>query len=111
MTNKIQLSDSNVSYSQVKETDLLKDNFESSIEEFTTYYHIDCLQDVREKLVRMYLLKLEGKTIGYVTLTMTHIKHNATESIREKQVNGNIPALLIRCLAQLAQFEYNLNIF
>ena len=89
----------NVTFYKVQATDLLDDDFESTIEEFTNYYHIDCLQDIRERLAQVYLLKLSGKVIGFVTLAMAHIPPNATKEIRAKEVNGNIPALLISHLA------------
>ena len=105
MSNKINYADSNVTYYQVKETDFLNDGFESNIEEFTKYYNTDCLQDVREKLVHMYLLKLDDTIVGYVTLAMAHIRHDATEAIKNKEVNGNIPALLISHLAVHKNFQ------
>lgn len=99
MSQKINFDDDNVEYYQVEETDLLNDGFESDVDEFTTYYRVDCLQDVREKLVHMYLLKLNSSVVGYVTLAMAHIRHDATEQIKAKEINGNVPALLISHLA------------
>ena len=94
-----------VEYCQVKENDLPDDNFESRVEEFTEYYCTDSLQDIREKLVRMYFIKYLRHVIGYVTLTMAHIRHDATDPIKAKQVNGNIPALLISHLAVHKDFQ------
>ena len=37
---KIDFSKHDVRYSKISESDLLDDGFESSVEEFTTYYHI-----------------------------------------------------------------------
>ncbi len=42
--------------------------------------------------------------MGYVTLAMAHIRPDATEEIKEKRVNGNIPALLISHLAVRKDF-------
>ncbi len=90
---------------QVKDTDLLEDDFASDEKEFTDYYHIDALQDVRERLVRMYILKINGAVLGYVTLAMAHIRNDATEEIKNKEVNGTIPALLISHLAVRQRYE------
>ena len=99
------LDKNSIEYCQVKENDLPDNNFESCVEEFTEYYCTDSLQDIREKLVRMYLIKHRTRVIGYVTLAMAHIRHDATEPIKAKQVNGNIPALLISHLAVHKDFQ------
>ncbi len=97
--SKIDFTTIDYEYYKVPNTDPLDDDFKSEIQEFTDYYHRDSLQDIREKLVQMYVLKIEGKVMGYVTLAMTHIRNDVTEAIKEKDVNGTIPALLISHLA------------
>ena len=95
----------NAEYYQVKENELLDGLFESDIDEFTEYYRIEYLYDVREKLVCMYLIKFNEVVLGYVTLTMTHIRSDATKKIEAKEVNENIPALLISHLAVHKDFQ------
>lgn len=73
--------------------------FKSSVEEFTEYYHKNSFYDMQERLVRMYVAKHDRRVVGYVTLAMAHIRPDATKEIKEKEVNGNIPALLISHLA------------
>ena len=100
MTRKIVFTKYNTIISKVKESDMLvKDSFESSIVEFTEYYHIDCFQDIREKLVQMYRIKYNGIVVGYVTITLAHIRPDATKQIKSKEINNNIPAILISHLA------------
>ena len=48
---KIDFSKHDVRYSKISESDLLDDGFESNVEEFTTYYHINMLGDVRERVL------------------------------------------------------------
>ena len=99
------MDDASVEYYQVKESDLPDGNFESSVEEFTEYYRTDSMQDVRERLVRMYIIKHRKHVVGYVTFAMAHIGHDATESIKAKEINGTVPALLISHLAVHKNFQ------
>ena len=96
---KIDFSKHDVRYSKVSESDLLDDGFESSVEEFTTYYHIDMLGDIRERIVRTYRMILDGTVVGYVTVSLAHLKPDATRAIKKKETTSNIPALLISHLA------------
>lgn len=89
----------------VKEGEMPDDGFGSSVEEFTDYYHTDSLQDIRERLVRMYVAKHSNRVVGYVTLAMAHLRHDATDEIRAKEINGSIPALLISHLAVHKNFH------
>lgn len=73
--------------------------FKSNVEEFTEYYHKNSFYDMQEKLVRMYVAKHDRRVVGYVTLAMAHLRSDATKEIKEKEVDGNIPALLISHLA------------
>ena len=59
---------------------------------------------MRERLVRIYVVKRGERVAGYVTLAMAHIRPDATEEIKEKEVNVNIPALLISHLAVRKDF-------
>ena len=95
---KFLFSDDDTAYYQAEESDV-PEEFESSVGEFTDYYRMDSLQDMRDRLVRMYVTKRGGRVVGYVTLAMAHIGPDATEEIRKKEVNVNIPALLISHLA------------
>lgn len=95
----------NLVYYKVKESDLLDTTFESDIDEFTQYFHIESLNDIREKLVQMYLIKASEKVLGYVTLAMAHIRPDATKEIKTKEVYGNIPSLLISHLAVRKGFQ------
>ena len=88
-----------IEYAQVSEFDLLDDGFESSVEEFTTYYHINMLGDVRERLVHAYRMILDGVVVGYVTVLLAHLESDATKAIKAKETTSNIPALLISHLA------------
>ena len=99
MSAKINFDTANVEYFQIEESDLLDDDFESDIDEFTQYYHMECLSDVRERIVHAYFIKVDGVNMGYVTLAMAHIRNNATEAIKSKEINGNVPALLISHIA------------
>ena len=50
----------------------------------------------------MYVIVYNGnkkKVLGYVTLAMAHIRHDAIEKAKSKEIHGNIPALLISHLA------------
>jgi predicted N-acetyltransferase YhbS len=96
---KIDFNSVEYEYHKVADGEMLDDDFKSEEQEFTDYYHVDSLQDVRERLVRLYLLKIDGKIMGYVTLAMAHIRNDATPEIESKQINGTIPALLISHLA------------
>lgn len=88
----------------VTEGEMPDDIFESGAEEFTDHYRTESLQDIRERLVRVYVAK-RGNLVGYVTLAMAHLRHDATDEIRAKEVNGNIPALLISHLAVHKNFH------
>ena len=92
---KIDFSKHDVEYPQVSESDLLDDGFESSVEEFTAYYHINKLGDVRKRIVRVYRMVLDGTVVGYVTVSLAHLKPDATRAIKTKETTSNIPALLI----------------
>ena len=96
---KIDFSRHRIRYSQVSDFDLLDDGFESGVEEFTTYYHINMLGDVRERIVQAYRMVLDGTVVGYVTVSLAHLKPDATRAIKAKEITSNIPALLISHLA------------
>ena len=96
----------NSNYRIVKiETEQRDKKFEFSINEFTEYYHIQSVFDVQHKLVRLYEFRLDDKTIGFITLAMAHIRPTATVEIKEKEINGNIPALLISHLSVHKDFQ------
>lgn len=86
-------------YYQVQESDLLDDGFECDEDEFTKYYHDIALSDVREQIIRMYLLKVEGEVMGFVTVAAAHIRNDATDETKTKEICTTIPALLISDLA------------
>ena len=69
------------------------------MEEFTAYYHINKLGDVRERIVRVCRMVLDGTVVGYVTVSLAHLKPDATRAIKTKETTSNIPALLISHLA------------
>ena len=81
------------------ESQLLEYVFESNVDEFNSYYNMDALQDIREELVKMYVIKMGKLVLGYVTVAMGHLKSDTTKEMKEKMINGNIPALLISHLA------------
>ncbi len=60
---KFLFSVGDTTYCQVEESDI-PEEFESSVGEFTGYYRTDSLQDMRERLVRMYVVKLGGRPWG-----------------------------------------------
>ncbi len=99
MSDKPQPANDSMIFDMVKEDSTFDDIFESSVKEFTDYYRIQGQYDVQERLVSMYVAKRGDKVVGYVTLAMAHLKHDATDEIRAKEINGNIPALLISHLA------------
>lgn len=99
MPDKPQPANDVLIFDGVKEEDMPDDGFESNVKEFTDYYHTHSLFDVRERLARMYVAKRGARVVGYVTIAMAHIKHDATCEIKAKGVNGDIPALLISHLA------------
>lgn len=72
--------------------------FESSEKEFTDYFHNKGLFDIQD-LVKMYVLKQNDIVLGYVTIVMAHLKNEPTPQIKSKEINGNIPSLLISHLA------------
>lgn len=86
-------------YYQADQADSPDATFKSSVEEFTEYYHKNSFYDMQERLVRMYVATHDRRVVGYVTLAMAHLRPDATKEIKEKEVNGNIPALLISHLA------------
>ena len=96
---KIDFSKHDVEYPQVSESDLLDDGFESGVEEFATYYHINMPGDVRGRIVRAYRMVLDGTVAGYVTVSLAHLRPDATRAIKAKEAASNIPALLISHLA------------
>ena len=104
-TNKIDLNSIIYDYYPVSASDLLDDGFESSVEEFTEYYHMLALGDVREEIIKMYLLKIEGKVMGYVTVAASHLRNTATPAIAAKEINATIPAVLISHLAVRKGYE------
>lgn len=97
--NKIQFETTPYEFLLVNDQDLIDGDFESSVDEFTKYFHQDSWEDIRNNIVKMYVLKLEGKIMGYVTLANAHIRHDATKEIKTKEINGPVPALLISHLA------------
>lgn len=86
-------------YYQTIDVDDLEDTFESSVDEFTEYYRICSRYDMQEKLVHMYFIKYGKQVVGYVTIAMAHLRPDATEEIRDKDILNNVPALLISHLA------------
>ena len=96
---KIDLNSASYKYYQVTPSDLLDDGFESGVEEFTEYYRMLALGDVREEIVRMYLLKIEGEVMGYVTVAASHLRNKATPAIEAKGISATVPAVLISHLA------------
>lgn len=96
---------SNYKIVKIEKTDRRDKTFESSIKEFTEYYHIQSVFDMQHKLVRLYEFRLDSKTIGFITLAMTHIKPTATVETKAKEINGNIPALLISHLSTHKNFQ------
>lgn len=92
-------------YYQAGEGDVPDAGFDSGIKEFTDYYRTHSLQDMRERLVRMYLVKRNGRVLGYVALAMSRIRHDATPEIEKKEINGNVPALVISHLAVHKDFQ------
>lgn len=105
MTSRNKDEEFNLEFVRRDELDSHDQSFESSISEFTEYYKMQSHFDVNEKLVRLYELKQNNKTIGFVTLATAHIRSDATPEIREKEVNGNIPSLLISHLAVHKDFQ------
>ncbi len=96
---KIDFNSIDYEYYQVQESDLLEDGFESNEQEFTDYYHKISLGDVREQIIRMYQLRIEGEVMGYVTVAAAHIRNDATPAIEAKEICTTVPALLISHLA------------
>ncbi|MCA9819964.1 MAG: GNAT family N-acetyltransferase [Nitrosarchaeum sp.] len=78
---------------------MLDEDFHCDIDEFTEYYSLLCLNDVRERIVHAYVIKINDDVAGYVTLAMAHIRPDATKAIEAKGINENVPALLISHLA------------
>ena len=99
MSDKPQPANDSLIFDMVKEDSIFDDGFESSVKEFTDYYRIQGRYDVQERLVSMYVAKRGDKVVGYVAIAMAHLKHDATDEIRAKEVNSDIPALLISHLA------------
>lgn len=97
--DKIDFDSIHYEFLLITDKDLIESDFTSEEKEFTDYYHMDSWQDVLERLVKMYILKIDGKVMWYVTLAMAHIRNDATPQIKEKGINGTVPALLISHLA------------
>ncbi len=54
---------------------------------------------MQEGLARTYLLKADGRVVGYVSLAMSYLRKEATGQTQAKESHGNIPALLISHLS------------
>ncbi len=59
----------------VTDKELIEQKFESTIKEFTEYFQKDSWEDIRHHIVKMYVLKIDGEIMGYVTLANAHIRH------------------------------------
>ena len=99
MTAKINFDATNIEFKRLGSTDPIDKTFESSDPEFTDYYQVQSQYDLREGLARTYLLKADGRVVGYVSLAMSHLQKESTEQMQAKESDGNIPALLISHLS------------
>ena len=71
---KIDVSDIAYSFIPVNKDEPVDKDFESSETEFTEYYFEQSRYDVQENLVKMYVLKVNDKVWGYITIAMAHLK-------------------------------------
>ena len=99
MTAKINFDTDNVEFERLEPTDPIDKTFQSSDNEFTDYYQIQSQYDLQEGLARTYLLKIDDRVVGYVSLAMAHLRKESTEQTQAKESDGNIPALLISHLS------------
>ncbi len=63
-----------VKFERLGSTDPIDKTFESSDPEFTEYYQIQSQYDLQEGLAGTYLLKVDGRVVGYVSLAMAHLR-------------------------------------
>ena len=96
---KINFEAPNVEFERLNSTDSIDKTFESSDSEFTEYYRMQSRYDLQEGLAITYLLKIDGKVVGYVSIAMAHLRKESTEQTRGKETAGNVPALLISHLS------------
>ncbi len=73
-------------------------------EDYLKYYQYDALYDAQENLAHTYLLKLDEKVLGYVSVALAHIRKENRDKMMKKGTDGNISALLISHLATDSRF-------
>ncbi len=61
--------------------------------------------DLEHSITRAYLIRIAGYVAAYADLSMAHLKNNAAPAIKGKEINSNVPAILISHLAVDAVFQ------
>lgn len=82
---KINFETANVNFEQLGSTDPIAETFESLNPEFTDYYQIQSQYDLQEWLARTYLLKVDEKAVGFISITMAHLRKEITEKTQTKE--------------------------
>ena len=66
---------------------------------------VSMTNDIQQQLTQMYVAKHNNKVVGYITVSMSHIDPKTTNKTKEKQINENIPVILIGHLAVHKDYE------
>ncbi len=84
---------------------VLDKSFDCSNPDYTKYLKFDSLYDTQENLARTYMLMLDGKVLGFVSLAMSYVRKDNTAKMKSKASDYNIPCLLISHLAVDRRYE------
>jgi ribosomal protein S18 acetylase RimI-like enzyme len=107
LSEKINFENSEVEFVKLQMLDGIDKTFETEVDEYTDYYKVQSQYDMDQGLSRTYLLKVDGRILGYVSIAMAHLRKETTSKTFAKESEGNIPALLISHIATHKEFQRN----
>ncbi len=105
MSEQIDFNDPNLIRFQRVKSPADLDGFNSDVVEFNEYIGPEIAFDLEHSITRAYLIRVEEDVVGYIDLSMAHLKNNATPAIADKQIKSNVPAILISHLAVDVVFQ------
>ena len=105
MSKQIDFNDKKLVKFQSVESITELGGFRSDVKEFNDYIGADMAFDIAENISQVYLIIIAGYVAGYIAISMNRLRNNATPAIEGKEIEGNVPAILISHLAVDGVFQ------
>ncbi len=105
MSEQIDFNDPNLIRFQRVKSPADLDGFNSDVDELNEYIGPEMAFDLEHSITRAYLMRIGKVVAAYADLSMAHLKNNATPAIKGKEINSNVPAILISHLTVDVVFQ------